>query len=118
MSNVIDKLKYAMPLRQAEIIARDLHFACIHETGHLVVARHLGVSAHLHIECNPVASEARWFSGSHVKFDGKRTRHVGRIIGLAGAIAVLLENWDELLTFDIDYCMSEVECCCFGDCMS
>ena len=118
MSNLTDKLKDAMALWRAEVIARDLHFACIHETGHLVVAQHVGICGRLDFEWNPAGGEAKRFVRGCFQFDRyhpKLTKHVARIIGLAGAIAECLENMPDLLTADIVDCVMDLECLCYGE---
>jgi hypothetical protein len=72
--------------RIVRTIARDRRLAAIHEAGHLVVARSLGVTGYAYIQ--PLRESAAWQRMWIGRFSfGKSTKQQRRLIAVAGAVA-------------------------------
>jgi hypothetical protein len=75
---------------------QDLRAACIHESAHMIVARHLGVGGFIHIGRNQgggatgeqfVGGRLMHYGGQFHPIDGQPDEQQSRLIGLAGSVA-------------------------------
>lgn len=67
---------------------------CIHEAGHVAVARHYGLVAEWKVFPNPTTEPHRQklWAGTAITYADRWTKKLGRVIGLAGVIATALDE--------------------------
>lgn len=84
---------------RAQLMARDLRRAALHEFGHLHVAHHYGVAGHVRIRLNPTAGDGlteRFFVGRFHLLQTCTDPVIRRHMGLAGVIAEEMDTDDSV----------------------